>query len=127
MQQDIEEVLITEAEIKEKCQVLGKQLTEEYEGTFPLVIGVLKGATLFMSDITRSIETHVEIDFMDVSSYGSGVRSSGEVKIEKDLDASVEVRDIIIIEDIIDSGLTLSYLVDYLNTAKQTPLKSLHC
>ncbi|HLR53596.1 MAG TPA: hypoxanthine phosphoribosyltransferase [Pseudogracilibacillus sp.] len=112
MQQDIEEVLITEAEIKEKCQVLGKQLTEEYEGTFPLVIGVLKGATLFMSDITRSIETHVEIDFMDVSSYGSGVRSSGEVKIEKDLDASVEGRDIIIIEDIIDSGLTLSYLVD---------------
>src|SRR5699024_10967748 len=82
---------------------IGHQLTAEYEGKFPLVIGVLKGATLFMSDLARNIETHVELDFMDVSSYGSGMRSTGEVKIIKDLNAKVEGRDLLIVEDIIDS------------------------
>src|SRR5699024_1436831 len=82
---EIEEVLISEEEIQNKCAEIGRQLTAEYEGKFPLVIGVLKGATLFMSDLARNIETHVELDFMDVSSYGSGMRSTGEVKIIKDL------------------------------------------
>jgi len=112
MKNDILEVLITEEEIRNKCSELGQVLTEEYEGKFPLVIGVLKGATPFMADLIRQIDTHLEIDFMDVSSYGSGMRSSGEVKIVKDLDAQVEGRDLLIVEDIIDSGLTLSYLVD---------------
>lgn len=123
MHSDIEEILITEEDIKKKCEELGAQLTKEYEGKFPLVIGVLKGATLFMADIARHINTHVELDFMDVSSYGGGVRSSGEVKIVKDLNAKVEGRDLLIIEDIIDSGLTLSYLVDLFKYRKAKSVK----
>ncbi|GAK04891.1 hypoxanthine-guanine phosphoribosyltransferase [Geomicrobium sp. JCM 19037] len=114
MRNEIEEVLISAEEIEEKCKELGKEITEEYNDKFPLLIGVLKGALPFMADLTRCIDTHVEIDFMDVSSYGNKMRSSGEVKIVKDLDASVEGRDVLIIEDIIDSGLTLSYLVSLL-------------
>src|SRR5690625_6487006 len=105
MHNEIKEILITEEEIQEKCKEIGKQLTEEYEGRFPLAIGVLKGAMPFMADVLRHIETHLEMDFMDVSSYGSGTRSSGEVKIVKDLDTKVEGRDVLIIEDIIDSGI----------------------
>ncbi|MEI3604582.1 hypoxanthine phosphoribosyltransferase [Pseudogracilibacillus sp. SE30717A] len=123
MQNDILEVLITQEEIENKCAEIGKQLTEEYEGKFPLLIGVLKGATPFMADLSRRIDTHVEMDFMDVSSYGSGMRSSGEVKILKDLDAKVEGRDLLIVEDIIDSGLTLSYLVDLFKYRKANSVK----
>ena len=111
MHNEIKEVLISEEEIQAKCKEIGNQLTEEYEGRFPLAIGVLKGAMPFMGDLLKRIETHLEMDFMDVSSY-DGMRSSGEVKIEKDLNTQVEGRDLLIIEDIIDSGLTLSYLVD---------------
>src|SRR5699024_7265346 len=102
---------------------IGEQLTEEYKGKFPLLIGVLKGAMPFMSDLVRSIDTHLEMDFMDVSSYGSGTRSSGEVKIVKDLDTKVENRDLVIIEDIIDSGLTLKYLVDLFKYRKARSIK----
>lgn len=112
MHNDIEEILITETEIANKCAEIGKQLSVEYKDKFPLLIGVLKGATPFMADLSRHIDTYVEMDFMDVSSYGSATRSSGEVRILKDLDAKVEGRDVLIVEDIIDSGLTLSYLVD---------------
>src|SRR5699024_12303788 len=79
---------------------------------FVIIFSVFTAASLFMADLSRYINTHLEIDFMDVSSYGSSTRSSGEVKIVKDLDAKVEGRDLLIVEDIIDSGLTLSYLVD---------------
>lgn len=112
MHNDIERILITEEQIQEKCREIGQWLTEEYDDKFPLAIGVLKGAMPFMSDLLRQVATYLEVDFMDVSSYGSGTRSSGEVKIVKDLDTKVEGRDLLIIEDIIDSGLTLSYLVD---------------
>ncbi|KEZ49706.1 hypoxanthine phosphoribosyltransferase [Metabacillus indicus] len=112
MKQDIEKVLITEEEISRKVKELGAQLTEEYKDRFPLAIGVLKGAMPFMADLLKNIDTYLEMDFMDVSSYGTSTVSSGEVKILKDLDTSVEGRDILIIEDIIDSGLTLSYLVE---------------
>src|SRR5699024_9297206 len=113
---DIEKVIITEEDIKKKCQEFGQQLTKEYEGKFPLAIGVLKGAMPFMSDLLKHVHTHLEMDFMDVSSYGGkSTRSTGEVKIVKDLDTKVEGRDLLIIEDIIDSGLTLSYLVDLLD------------
>ncbi|WP_163539347.1 hypoxanthine phosphoribosyltransferase [Gracilibacillus sp. YIM 98692] len=112
MHNEIKEILISAEDIQSKCKELGDQLTDEYEGRFPLAIGVLKGALPFMSDILRNIRTHLEMDFMDVSSYGNEMRSSGEVKIVKDLDTKVEGRDILIVEDIIDSGLTLSYLVD---------------
>ena len=123
MKDDIKSVLISEEEIRAKCKVIGQQLTEEYQDKFPLVIGVLKGAMPFMSDVVKSIDTYVEMDFMDVSSYGSGTRSSGEVKILKDLDAKVEGRDLIIVEDIIDSGLTLSYLVDLFKYRKANSVK----
>src|SRR5699024_6213984 len=83
IQNDIDHVLFSEQTIANKCAEIGEQLTKEYEGKFPLVIGVLKGAMPFMSDIVRQIDTHLEMDFMDVSSYGSGTRSSGEVKIVK--------------------------------------------
>lgn len=123
MQHEIEEILVTREEIEEKCALIGKQLTEEYDGKFPLAIGVLKGAMPFMSDVLRYIDTHLEMDFMDVSSYGGGTRSSGEVKIVKDLDAQVEGRHLLIIEDIIDSGLTLSYLVDLFKYRKAASIK----
>lgn len=120
---DIKEILITEEAIQEKCRELGKQITEEYAGRFPLVVGVLKGAMPFMSDLTKRIDTHIELDFMDVSSYGRSVVSSGEVKIVKDLDTSVEGRDVLILEDIIDSGLTLSYLVKLFQYRKAKSVK----
>lgn len=123
MHNDIKEILITKEEIEQKCAEIGQQLTKEYAGKFPLAIGVLKGAVPFMSDVLRYTETHLEVDFMDVSSYGSGTRSSGEVKIVKDLDTKVEGRDVLIIEDIIDSGLTLRYLVDLFKYRKAKSVK----
>ena len=113
MHNDIKEILISEEEIAVKCKEIGEELTREYEGRFPLAIGVLKGALPFMSDVLRQVHTHLEMDFMDVSSYGgTNTKSSGEVKILKDLNTKVEGRDLLIIEDIIDSGNTLRYLVD---------------
>lgn len=123
MKQDIEKVLISEEEIQKKTKDLAAQLTKEYDGRFPLAIGVLKGATLFMADLVKQIDTYLEMDFMDVSSYGKSTVSSGEVKILKDLDTSVEGRDILIIEDIIDSGLTLSYLVELFRYRKAKSIK----
>lgn len=123
MIEDIEKVLISEEEIKEKVKELGAILTEEYKNKFPLAIGVLKGAMPFMADLIKHMNTYLEIDFMDVSSYGNKTVSSGEVKIIKDLDTSVEGRDLLIIEDIIDSGLTLSYLVDLFRYRKAASVK----
>ncbi|HLQ71651.1 MAG TPA: hypoxanthine phosphoribosyltransferase [Bacillota bacterium] len=123
MHSDIEKVLITEEEIREKCEQLGEELTVEYADKFPLAIGVLKGAMPFMSDILRKIQTHLEMDFMDVSSYGGKMHSSGEVKIVKDLNTKVEGRHILIIEDIIDSGSTLRYLVDLFKYRKAKSIK----
>lgn len=123
LQKDIEEVLISEEQLQEKIGELGAQLTEEYQDKFPLLIGVLKGAMPFMTDLMKRIDAYVEIDFMDVSSYGNATVSSGEVKILKDLNTSVEGRDIVIIEDIIDSGLTLSYLVELFKHRKAKSIK----
>ncbi|WP_017729487.1 hypoxanthine phosphoribosyltransferase [Halalkalibacterium ligniniphilum] len=123
MRDDIQEILISEEEIQEKIRELGGLITEEYKDKFPLVIGVLKGAMPFMADLVKRIDTHLEMDFMDVSSYGKGMASSGEVKILKDLDTSVEGRDILIVEDIIDSGLTLSYLIKLFHYRKAKSVK----
>ncbi len=114
MQNDIQEVLISEEEIQAKIKELGLKLSAEYAGRTPLVICVLKGAFIFMADLVKAITVPVEMDFMAVSSYGASTKSSGVVKIIKDLDVSVEGRDILIVEDIIDSGLTLSYLIELL-------------
>lgn len=123
MNNDIEEILVTEEEIQEKIKLLASQLTEEYKDRFPLAIGVLKGAMPFMADLLKRMDCYLEMDFMDVSSYGVSTVSSGEVKILKDLDTSVEGRDLLIIEDIIDSGLTLSYLADLFRYRKAKSIK----
>ena len=123
MKQDIEKILISEEEIQLKVKELGATLTSDYDGKFPLAIGVLKGALPFMADLIKHIDTYLELDFMDVSSYGKSTVSSGEVKIIKDLDTSVEGRDILIMEDIIDSGLTLSYLVELFRYRKANSIK----
>ncbi|EOT25983.1 hypoxanthine phosphoribosyltransferase [Enterococcus saccharolyticus] len=112
LEKDIEKILITREEIQKRCEELGKELTDEYADKNPLVVGVLKGAVPFMADIVREMDCYLELDFMDVSSYGNATVSSGEVKIIKDLDTNVEGRDMLIVEDIIDSGRTLAYLVD---------------
>lgn len=123
LQKDIEEILISEEQLQEKIKGLGEQITADYQDQFPLLVGVLKGAMPFMADLMKRIDAYIEIDFMDVTSYGNATVSSGEVKILKDLNTSVEGRDIIIVEDIIDSGLTLSYLVDLFKYRKAKSIK----
>lgn len=114
MHTDIQEVLYTEQQIQDKVKELGEKISADYEGRNPLVICVLKGAFIFMADLVKRIDIPLEMDFMAVSSYGDSTTSSGVVKIMKDLDVTVEGRDVLIVEDIIDSGLTLTYLVDVL-------------
>jgi hypoxanthine phosphoribosyltransferase len=111
---DIQEILFSEEQIQAKIRELGASISRDYEGRNPLVICVLKGAFIFMADLVKTITVPLEIDFMAVSSYGQSTKSSGVVKIIKDLDVPVEGRNILIVEDIIDSGLTLSYLIDVL-------------
>ncbi|WP_122645851.1 hypoxanthine phosphoribosyltransferase [Enterococcus mediterraneensis] len=123
LEKDIEKILITEEEIAARCVELGKQLTEEYQDKNPLVIGILKGSIHFMADIVRTMDCYLEMDFMAVSSYGKATVSSGEVKILKDLDTNVEGRDLLIVEDIIDSGRTLAYLVDLFKYRKANSVK----
>lgn len=110
MEQGIREVLISEEEIAEKVAELSVELSEEYEDKNPILVGVLKGALPFMGDLIKSLDIFLEYDMMDVSSYGTGLVSSGEVKILKDLDSSLDGRHVIIVEDIIDTGRTLKYL-----------------
>ena len=110
----IKEVLISEEEIQEKTKELGALLSEQYKDKNPLIVGILKGALPFMADLIKQMPILLEYDMMDVSSYGSALTSSGEVKIVKDLDASIEGCHVIIVEDIIDTGRTLKYIQDML-------------
>ncbi|HEX2240662.1 MAG TPA: hypoxanthine phosphoribosyltransferase [Actinomycetota bacterium] len=121
--EDIEEVLITREEIADKISELAKEITEEYRGKDLLLIGVLKGAFVFMSDLAREIQLPLEFDFMAVSSYGSRTRSSGVVRILKDLDYEITGRHVLLVEDIIDSGLTISYLLRYLQARRPASLE----
>ena len=107
---DIGSVVVGEDELRERIDALGAEITADYEGRPPLLVGVLKGAFIFMSDLSRAIDLPVEFDFMAVSSYGSATRSSGVVRIIKDLDLDLTDRHVLIVEDIVDSGLTLAYL-----------------
>jgi hypoxanthine phosphoribosyltransferase len=104
------EVVVTAQDLRTRVAQLGAEITADYQGRTPLLIGVLKGAMMFMTDLAREISLPLEIDFMAVSSYGNATRSSGVVRIVKDLDIDLSGRDVIIVEDIVDSGLTLSYL-----------------
>lgn len=112
MDHNIKRVLITEDEIKEKIKEVGQEVAKEYEDKNPLVVGILKGALPFMADLLKEMPIFLEYDMMDVSSYGDALTSSGEVKIVKDLDSSVNGRHVLIVEDIIDTGRTLKFLQD---------------
>lgn len=117
MLNDIKEVLYSEEDLKEICTRLGQQISEDYKGEDKnlLLVSVLKGSVVFMGDLMRSITIPCRIDFMAVSSYGSGTKSSGNVKIKKDLDINIEGYDLLLVEDILDSGVTLSSLKDVLS------------
>ena len=119
----IGEILVQPDQLKERVRVLGRQIAEDYEGRDLLLVGVLKGAVFFLSDLMRALEVPCEVDFMAVASYGSSTDSSGVVRILKDLDASIEGRDVLIVEDIVDSGLTLSYLLRTLKARNPASLE----
>jgi hypoxanthine phosphoribosyltransferase len=123
MTNDVKEVLYSRETINEKVKELGKQITSDYKGKELVVIGVLKGANVFMADLIREIEMPLEMDFMAVSSYGHSTESSGVVKILKDLDKGIEGKDVLVVEDIIDSGLTLQYLCKNLLNRKANSVK----
>jgi len=116
-------VLISREQIHNRINELGEQLAREYAGRNPLLIGVLKGACFFLSDLLRAIDIPLGIEFIAISSYGSATRTSGEVRILKDLDVPIENRDIIVVEDIVDTGLTLSYLLANLKSRGAASVK----
>lgn len=119
----IEDVVLTEDDIQTTVAHLGKRITDDYAGKDLLLVGVLRGAFVFMSDLARQIQLPLELDFMAVSSYGSSTRSSGVVRFIKDLDTDIEGRHVLIIEDIIDSGLTLKYLMRALRSRDPASLE----
>jgi hypoxanthine phosphoribosyltransferase len=119
----IAETLVEEDALQARIAELGEDISRDYLGREPLLVGVLKGAVFFMADLVRRISVPCEIDFMAVSSYGSGTDSSGVVRILKDLDANIDGRDVLIVEDIVDSGLTLSYLVRNLQARSPASLE----
>ena len=120
---DMAEVLISEEALRERIAQLGAELSEEYAGKNPILVCILKGAVHFFSDLSRHITCHMEMDFMSISSYGNGTKTSGIVRIAKDLDASITGRHVLIVEDIMDSGLTLHHLTTLLNTRQPASMK----
>ncbi len=120
---DIQEVLVSEETLKSRVAELGTQITADYRGRSPVLVGVLKGALIFLVDLARAIDLPLEIDFMAVSSYGQSTDSSGVVRIVKDMDSSIEGRDVLIVEDIVDTGLTLRYLREVLETRNPASLR----
>lgn len=123
MEKDIKQVLLSAEQIADKVKELGEQITRDYEGQELLVVGILKGSNVFMSDLVRKIQMPMKMDFMVVSSYGNATESTGVVKIIKDIEESLEGKHLLIVEDIIDSGLTLKYLKQMLETRKPASIK----
>lgn len=123
MHNDVKKVLISKEELSEKVNFLGKCISEDYKDKNLLMIGVLKGSFIFMADIIRAVSVPCQIDFMAVSSYGDGVKSSGVVKIIKDLTVKVEGCDVLLVEDILDTGLTLSYLMEFIRQRNPESIK----
>ena len=116
-------VLLSRDAIRERVEAIGKQISGDYAGREPHLVGVLKGACTFMTDLARAIEIPITMDFIAVSSYGAATKTSGEVKLVKDLDQGLEGRDLIVIEDIVDTGLTLNYLLNVLRARGPRSLK----
>jgi len=115
MHADVEEVLLSGEEVQARVAELGAQLATDYEGREPVLVSVLKGSIIFLADLVRAMPIPLSIDLMEVSSYGTSTESSGQVRILKDLSTSIEGREVIVVEDIIDTGLTLNYLLRYLH------------
>lgn len=123
MNNDISAILFDERKIQDRIRELANRISSDYMGKNPVLISILKGGFVFMADLARAITIPVELDFMAISSYGSGTVSSGVVKIKKDIDIDLGGRDVIIVEDIVDSGLSLQYIKDYLNKHNPASLK----
>jgi hypoxanthine phosphoribosyltransferase len=115
MHADVEEILLTGEEVQARVAELGAQLAADYDGHEPVLVSVLKGSIIFLADLVRAMPIPLSIDLMEVSSYGTSTESSGQVRILKDLSTSIEGREVIVVEDIIDTGLTLNYLLRYLH------------
>ena len=123
MHEDITEILITETEIRNKVVELGQQITHDYRDKYLLLLGTLKGAVPFIADLARAIKLPLEIDYMAISSYGNSTQSSGVVRILKDLEGPINQKHVLIVEDIVDSGLTLHYLMDVLRQRRPLSLR----
>lgn len=123
MKNDILKILVSEEEIKTKVSELGAQISKDYKGKNLLLVSILKGSVVFMADLMRAITIPAKIDFMAVSSYGNGVKTSGVVKIVKDLDLDLHGYDVLIVEDILDSGMTLKYITDLLKSRGTRSIK----
>ena len=123
MHPDIESVIISEEQIDERVRELGAEISRDYAGETVLLVAVLRGAAIFLADLSRAISVPVELDFMAVSSYGSSTKSSGVVRILKDLDEQIEGRNVLVVEDILDTGLTLKYLLKNLASRKPASLE----
>ncbi|WP_294188994.1 hypoxanthine phosphoribosyltransferase [uncultured Clostridium sp.] len=123
MTKDIKEILLTEEQITNRVKEMGKAISEDYKGKDLIIVGILKGSVIFASELIKNISIPCEIDFMAVSSYGNSTETSGVVRILKDLDHGIEGKDIIIVEDIIDSGVTLDYLLKYLKARKANSIE----
>ncbi|MBR7091574.1 MAG: hypoxanthine phosphoribosyltransferase [Clostridia bacterium] len=123
MRDDLESILYTEEALAEVVKQLGARISEDYQDKNLLIVGILKGSMVFMADLMRQITIPCDIDFLAVSSYGSGVKSSGEVRVLKDLDSKLEGKDLLLIEDILDSGTTLSYIKRMLSTRKPASVR----
>ncbi len=122
MMNDVKEVLYTKEQLHEEVKKLGQQISRDYEGREPILVSVLKGAFIFMADLVREVAIPCSLDFMAVSSYGSGTVTLGRVKIIKDLDTNIEGKDVIIVEDVLDSGVTLSHLIEMLKARNPASL-----
>lgn len=124
MYEDIlEKVLFSKEQLAKRIKELAEQLDKDYAGKTPLMVAILKGSVMFFTDLIREMTLSLEIDFMSISSYGSGVKSSGEVKMIKDLDNKIEGKDVIIVEDIVDSGYTMKYLTHLLEARNPSSIK----
>lgn len=123
MHEHLCKILFSEQQVQSKVQELGAQITSDYQGKDLVIVGILKGAVVFLADLIRELELPLELDFMVISSYGKSTRASGVVRILKDLDKNIAGKDVLIVEDIVDTGLTLSYLKENLHTRGPASLK----
>lgn len=123
MNQDVQSILLSEEQLQQIVRGLGQKISEDYKDKNLMMVGVLKGSFIFIADLMRAVTVPCCVDFMAVSSYGSGVRTSGEVKIVKDLDKTVQGYDLLVVEDILDSGMTLSYLLENLQSRKPNSVR----